>query len=165
MALEFLSELFVWLQSYGYIGAFVMSVIGSATIILPAPYFIVIFGMAGLPGMNPVLLAAASAVGSAVGELTGFWLGKYGGKAFIKKNAKWLKAAKKWFDKNGFLTLVFLAAAPLPTDIGGIIAGTSNYSRTKFFIAMLIGKMVKFSVVVYAGYYSLGWVMQYFGIA
>jgi membrane protein YqaA with SNARE-associated domain len=158
MVLEFLAGL----EAYGYIGAFVMSVVGSATIIFPVPYFIVIFGMAGT--LNPVLLTLAASVGSAIGELTGFWLGKYGSKALIKKKFKWLKTAEKWFDKNGFLTLVFFAAAPLPTDIGGIIAGTAGYSRTKFFIAMLIGKTVKFAVIVYAGYYSLRWVLQYVGL-
>lgn len=157
-----LAELLSLLETYGYLGAFVMSVIGSATIILPVPYFLVIFGMAA--ALNPVLLTLASSVGSAVGELTGFWLGRYGSKALLKKHGKWFKLTEKWFDRNGFLTLVFLAAAPLPTDIGGIVAGTVGYGRTKFFIAMLIGKTVKFGVIVYAGYYSLGWVMQYVAI-
>jgi len=155
MVLEFLAGL----EAYGYIGAFVMSVVGSATVIFPVPYFIVIFGMAG--ALNPVLLTVAAAVGSAIGELTGFWLGKYGSRRLMEKRFKWMKTAEKWFDRNGFLTLVFFAAAPLPTDIGGIIAGTAGYDRTRFFIAMLIGKTIKFGVIVYAGYYSLSWVLQY----
>jgi membrane protein YqaA with SNARE-associated domain len=157
-----LIDLLSSLETYGYAGAFVMSVIGSATIIMPIPYFIVIFGMAAV--LNPVLLTLASSTGSAIGELTGFWLGKYGSKALMRKQGKWIRFVGKWFNRNGFLTLVFLAAAPLPTDIGGIIAGAVGYSRSKFFIAMLVGKTVKFGVIVYSGYYSLGWIMQYIGL-
>jgi len=156
------AEIFSLLQTYGYVGAFIMSVIGSATIIFPVPYFIVIFGMAA--ALNPVLLTISSSVGSAIGELTGFWFGKYSSRALLRKHGKWFKLAEKWFERNGFLTLVFLAAAPLPTDIGGIVAGTVNYSRMKFFLAMVIGKTVKFGVIVYAGYHSLNWVMQYVGV-
>jgi membrane protein YqaA with SNARE-associated domain len=164
MEVSFLTPLFAWLAEYGYMGAFAMSAISSATIILPVPYFVFIFGMAAIPGINLVLLTLATSAGAAIGELTGFLLGRYGSHLLSKKKHKWMKQAGKWFDRNGFLTLVFLAAAPLPTDIGGILAGTVNYSKAKFFLAMLIGKTVKFGVIVYAGYYSLSWVIQYIGL-
>lgn len=153
-------EALAGLATYGYVGVFVMSLVGSATIIFPVPYFIVIFGLATT--LNPVLLAVAAGVGSAIGEFTGFYLGHYS-KKMLKSQKKWLSLTEKWFKRNGFLTLVFLAAAPLPTDIGGIVAGMANYGRWKFLCAMLIGKMVKFAVVVYAGYYSLSSIMQYIG--
>lgn len=158
MVLDFLAGLAV----YGYAGVFAMSLIGSATVIFPVPYFIVIFGLATT--LSPILLTLVSAVGSAIGELVAFFLGKYGSKLLIKKQNKWLKLTEKWFRRNGFLTLVFLAAAPLPTDIGGIVAGTLDYSKTKFFLAILIGKIVKFAVIVYAGYYSVTAITQYLGI-
>jgi len=159
MVLDFLAGL----AAYGYLGVFAMALIGSATVIFPVPYFVVIFGLATT--LDPLLLTAASAVGSAIGELTAFFFGKYGSRLLIKKHGKWLKMTEVWFKRNGFLTLVFLAAAPLPTDIGGIVAGALGYGKAKFFLAMLIGKAVKFGVIVYAGYYSITAVTQYLGYA
>jgi len=158
MVLEFLAGL----ATYGYLGVFAMSLIGSATIVFPVPYFIVIFGLATT--LNPVLLVVASALGSSIGELTAFFLGKYGSKLIVKKQARWFRLTEKWFRRNGFLTLVFLSAAPLPTDIGGIVAGTLGYSKGRFFLAILIGKLVKFAVIVAAGYYSITAITQYLGI-
>lgn len=159
MVVDFLAGLL----AYGYVGIFLVSLLGSATIILPIPYFGLIFAVA--PLFNPILLTIASALGSALGEFIGYMAGKLGRHFVIKKDHKWLKLAKKWFTNNGFLTLFFFAAAPIPTDIGGIVAGALNYDKRKFFIAMFAGKMVKFAMVVYAGYYSLGAILGYFGFA
>lgn len=159
MVLEFLQELAV----YGYAGVFAMSAVGSATVIFPVPYFVIIFGLATT--LDPVLLTIASGVGSAVGEFVSFYLGKFGSKLIIKKEGKIFRLTEKWFKMNGFLTLVFLAAAPGVADFGGIVAGTLKYSPTKFLVANLIGKLVKFGVIVAAGYYSLPVVLDYLGVA
>ncbi len=159
MVLEFLQDL----AAYGYGGVFAISLVGSATIIFPVPYFVIIFGLATV--LNPVLLTIVSGVGSALGEFLSFYVGKYGSHLILKKHGRWFRLAEKWFKRNGFLTLVFLAAAPGVADIGGLMAGALHYSRLRFLIANLIGKIAKFAVIVYAGYYSLPIVMQYLGIA
>lgn len=158
MVLEFIQDL----AAYGYAGVFAMSVIGSATVIFPLPYFIVIFGLAST--LNPIILTVVSGVGSAIGEFISFFVGKYGSHLILKKHGKWFRLAEKWFKRNGFLTLVFLAAAPGVADIGGIMAGALHYSKTRFFLANLIGKLVKFAVVAYAGYYSIPVLMQVIGV-
>jgi membrane protein DedA with SNARE-associated domain len=165
MVFEYLEMIESFVQSlavYGYAGIFAMSFLGSATVILPVPYFIVIFGLASV--LDPIILTIVSGVGSALGEFVAFFLGRYGSHALIKKHGKWFNLAERWFKKNGFLTLVFLAAAPGVADFGGILAGALEYNKWKFLLANVIGKLVKFGVIVYAGYYSIPALVGWLGI-
>ena len=64
---------------WGYVGAFLISLVASATIVLPAPGLAVIIAMSG--ALNPVVLALVAAVGGALGELTGYVAGASGARA------------------------------------------------------------------------------------
>ena len=68
--------------------------------------------------------------------------------------------AKKWSEKRGifFVVLVF-AATPLPDDVTGIIAGAIGYNFKKFFLAALIGKLLLFWALAWAGYFGSEWVL------
>ncbi|MCB0107342.1 MAG: hypothetical protein KDE53_15585 [Caldilineaceae bacterium] len=61
-----------WVQRFGhwgYLGAFLISLVASATIILPAPGIVVIMAMGA--ALNPFVLGIVAGLGSAFGELTG----------------------------------------------------------------------------------------------
>ena len=66
-------EKFVHLQGYGLFGLFILSIIGNATIILPAPVILTAF--VGGAIFNPFLVALVVAAGAAIGELTGYLAG------------------------------------------------------------------------------------------
>jgi membrane protein YqaA with SNARE-associated domain len=160
-----MNSLFQFLAGWGYFGAFIISLIGSATIILPLPAFAFIFLFAG--ELNPILLAFVSAIGAAIGELTGYALGYGGSKIAQKKNNRWKKdldrteqAFKKY---GGFWIIILFAATPLPDDIVGIVAGALKYSTRKFLIATFIGKLIISLIAAYAGMYSMHWVMSILG--
>ncbi len=57
------------LGNYGYLGLFIISIIGNATLIIPAPVFV----MACAAGLvyGPIGVGLIAGVGSAIGELTG----------------------------------------------------------------------------------------------
>ncbi len=61
------------LGSWGYLGAFLISLISSATILLPAPggAAVIVLG----DKFNPYLLGAASGVGFALGSVTAYFVG------------------------------------------------------------------------------------------
>lgn len=157
MVFDFLAAL----VQYGYLGAFAISLGGSATVFFPVPYYILIFGMA--PLFNPVLLTLATGVGGGIGEMVTFFLARYGRKLFLKEKNKWILLTEKWFKRNGFLTILFVVATPLPADLAGMAAGALGYSKTKFFVAAVIGKIMQSAAVVYAGYYSVPWLVKLFG--
>jgi len=138
-------------------------VIASATIFFPVPAFALTFALGAV--LNPWLLGLAAGLGSAIGELTGYLIGYGSHQALKKKYKKWLKRANEWAEKRGmFFAILVVAASPLPADIVGILAGVAKYDSKKFFIAMAIGKTIKYTLIAWAGFYGLAWIAGIFGI-
>ena len=69
-------EIFEEMETYGYLGVFLISIIFNATIILPASNIAVITSMgATLP--SPLFVGLAGGAGAAIGELTGYLAGPF----------------------------------------------------------------------------------------
>ena len=165
--MSWLAGLIEWSQSvvgaFGYLGVFIVSFIGSATIILPAPVFLAIFAAGSV--LNPWLVGIIGGLGAALGELTGYWIGRGGKKVIEKKHKKWLNKARKWFEAHGaFPVLVLFAATPLPDDVVGILCGVIKYDMKKFFLATLIGKIILTTVLAWGGFYGINWVLNLVGV-
>ena len=62
------------------------------------------------------------------------------------------------------MVIFVFAATPLPFDVIGLFCGVVRYPAKKFFIATLIGKIIKYLVIAYAGFYGMGWISIMFGI-
>ncbi|MFH1294492.1 MAG: VTT domain-containing protein [Candidatus Aenigmatarchaeota archaeon] len=151
------------LGAWGYLGVFIVSFIGNATIMLPLPSILAVF-LAGA-FLNPWVVGLTAGLGAAIGELTGYLIGRGGRKVAEKKQHKWLKRTKHLIKKRGiFPVLVVFAATPLPDDAAGIVAGLLNYDWRKFLLASFIGKSVMNICVAWAGFYGSAWVLGYFGL-
>jgi membrane protein YqaA with SNARE-associated domain len=158
MAFEFFMTL---VNTYGYFGLFIVNLIGSATIIFPLPSSIFVFGAGSV--LNPFLVGVSSALGCALGELTGFVLGYGGRKVIGKKWNKQINKTEEMFKKyGGFWILILFAATPLPDDIVGLVAGTLKYPIKRFFVASFIGKLILNLILAYAGFYGMNWLGNYF---
>lgn len=145
-------HIFSELKGYGLLGIFLISIIGNSTVVVPAPVFLTALVGGGL--FNPLIVGVISALGAAIGELTSYMAG-FGGEAFIKDDAKY-KKIKSWLTTNGFLTIFILAAIPNPLfDIAGLCAGVMKYPVKKFWIATLLGKIIKFTLIALIGAYSI----------
>lgn len=139
---------FVHLQGYGLFGLFVISILGNATIIFPAPVILTAF--VGGAVFNPFLVALVVAAGAALGELTGYLAG-YGTEDILEKDLR-LTKVKKWMEKYGLWTLFVLAAIPNPLfDLAGIVAGATEVPVKKYLLVVFLGKFVKFAVFAYLG--------------
>jgi uncharacterized membrane protein YdjX (TVP38/TMEM64 family) len=144
---------FTHLQGFGLLGLFVISIIGNATIILPAPVILTAF--VGGAIFNPITVTLVVALGATIGELTGYLAG-YGGQEIIDGEVK-LGKVRGWMAKHGLWTLFILAAIPNPLfDLAGIIAGATRIPVYKYFVVVLLGKIIKFGVFAYLGANSIG---------
>lgn len=154
-----------YLLAFGYLGVFLASVFGSASIFLPLPVSAIIFGVSGV--LNPVLVGIFSAFGASIGELSGYFLGfgtQKAVKKFSPKREKEIEKMKKFFLKyGGFLATFIFAATPLPFDLIGIVAGMVNYNLKKFLLACFLGKLVSCSVLAFSGYFGINWILRFFG--
>lgn len=147
------------INGFGYIGIFVASFVGSASVILPVPVFALIFSAGAI--LNPVLVGIFAGVGSGLGELTGYGIGFAGNKTiarYKKKHLQWFLLAEKWFQKHrGFWIIFIFAASPLPDDIIGILCGIMKYPVKKFIIASILGKITLSLILAFSGFYSINW--------
>lgn len=164
------------LASLGYLGAFLISLIGCSTFIVAIPWMAALFMLGSV--LDPFLLAIVAGIGATIGEFTGYAIGyavsyggkkikkKYDKKKYIKLIAGWNKFIKKfspWFYKNGVLTIILFCLTPLPTDVIGFLCGTIKYSKKKFFFANFIGKSIMSFIIAIAGKYGIGWLVNLFG--
>lgn len=136
------------LGQYGYPGVFLVSLIGNATLILPAPYYLVVGALGA--ALNPLLLGIIAGLGASLGELTGYLAG-IGGRAVIENRATYVRI-ERWMRKSGMLVIFGLAAIPNPLfDVGGISAGALRMPVWKFLLACWAGKAVRLAVLAFIG--------------
>lgn len=136
------------LSSYGYAGIFLINLIGSATILIPTPAIVATF--IGGSIYNPLFVGIISGIGASIGETTGYMAG-YGGSVLIKESNNF-KRVEKWMNINGFLTIFVLACIPNPVfDLTGLFAGATKYSFNKYFLAVVLGKTIRFVGIALLG--------------
>jgi len=126
---------------YGYPGVFLISLLGNATLILPAPSFLIVFALAGT--LNALWLGLAAGFGAALGEMTGYLAG-FGGRGVVEDKALYRRLEmlmRKW----GAWVIFILALVPNPVfDVGGIMAGILKIPWWKFLGAAVAGKSIRF---------------------
>lgn len=138
---------------YGYPGVFLISLIGNATVILPAPSFAVVFAVGG--ALNPLAVGVAAGLGAALGELTGYLAG-IGGRAVIENRTLYHRL-EKWMSKGGMLVVFLLAVVPNPAfDLGGMVAGALRMPVWQFLVAGWAGKSIRFALLALSGQFLLG---------
>ena len=137
---------------WGYPGIFVISFLGNATVVLPAPSLALVFAMGGI--LNPLLVGLVAGPAEALGELTGYLAG-YSGQAVVE-NLQMYDRLAGWMQRNGALTVFVLSVIPNPFfDLAGIAAGVLRYPLSRFLLFCWLGKTIKTIVFAFAGAYSL----------
>lgn len=153
------------------LGLFVGSVIANASIFLPLPIDLLIIPLSTINLFNlgvftPLLLGLVVGVGAAIGEFSGYFVGLTGIKSFEsmkKKEVEKLLLLKKQLEVVGIPVIAFFAFTPLPFDVIGIAAGLAKYSKKKFFIGCLLGKIPRYWILAYAGYFGITFLIKFFG--
>ena len=147
-------------QNYWYLGAFVVGLLSSVSLFLPSPAFVIIFVTA--PMFNPFLLGLVAGIGAAFGELTGYYGGLMG-KKFLSRYAKQMQDVQDKFNRyNPNVFLFVFSASPLPFDVVGLFCGLIRYPVWKFFVPLLLGKIVKYWIIAYAGFYGISFLGNLF---
>jgi len=148
------------LGQYGYLGVFLISLMGNATVILPAPSLAAVFAIGAV--LNPVLVGLAAGVGEALGELTGFLAG-YGGRAVVEERAAFQRL-EPWVQRYGLLVIFILSVIPNPFfDLAGIAAGMLRFPLWQFLLSCWVGKTLKTVAFALAGAHSVGFLLRILG--
>ncbi len=160
LAIFVFRDRFAQLAAIGYPGIFLVSLLGNATIILPAPSLALVFAMGS--ALPPVLVGLAAGVGEALGELTGYAAG-FGGRAIIE-DQKMYERLVAWMQRRGGITIFVLSLIPNPFfDLAGIAAGTLRYPLWRFLLFCWLGKTLKTILVAWAGAQSFNAIEPWLG--
>ena len=155
--IDLLASIVQYSLGLGYLGAFVLGFFSTFTLFLPSPSFVGVAALSLTHIYNPFLLGIFGGLGATIGEMIGYLTG-YGGDVLLrKKYEKEIKNIEKYFQKHGGFFIIFVAsAAPVfPFDVVGIFCGVVGYPFKKFFLATLIGKVIKYIVLAYMGFYGI----------
>jgi membrane protein YqaA with SNARE-associated domain len=150
-------------STLGYSGAFAVSFLGNATILVPFPYIVVPFVLGADMGYNPWLVGLVSGVGAAMGEMTGYLAGYYG-RRLLKEEDK-INGFREYVQQRPSMTpfmIWFLAATPIPDDLLIVPLGVARYSWWKVLVPLLIGKTIFLTAIAWAGRLGLVWVESVF---
>jgi membrane protein YqaA with SNARE-associated domain len=163
-----LQDIAEWMQNfavqYGYLGIFLISLLGAMSIFVPIPYTIVIFILGSLQTFDPLWIAVAAGLGSAIGEFSGYLIGVGGRKVIGDKYKKKMDFLMKLFKKYGPIAIFVFALTPLPDDLLFIPLGVMRYSLIRAFIPALLGKFFSNLIIAYSGRLSLVIVKNIFGV-
>jgi membrane protein YqaA with SNARE-associated domain len=155
-----MSDLATWLlqlvNDYGYFGAFLASLIGNLTVIIPTPYAFVITALG--TSLNPLILGIVCGLGATLGEISAYIIGRAGRVALNDEQKNRVNIVNKLLDKYGAWILIVFAITPLPDDILLLPMGVMKYDVKTILVTLLIGKTMLALVLAYAGHYSVGFI-------
>ena len=160
---EFVREL----GAYGYLGAFLISILGGVTIIIPVPMLAVVFAM-GRVMEYTWLVGAVAGLGETLGAVTIYMTGYGGGTAFHNSTHRRVQAIygqlMRLMERKGSLTLFLLAAVLNPFFYpAALAAGALRFGLKRYFLICWGGKTIKGMTVAYVGYWGLRGLIRILG--
>jgi len=142
-------ELVQRFSQWGYLSSFLISLIGSATVILPAPGLALILALGA--HLNPLLLGVVAGIGSGLGELSGYLAGK-AGRNLVNREGRFNTFLHNMTTRFTSPALFILAILPLPIfDFAGILAGALRMPVLRFLAVVISGKIIKHALAAYLG--------------
>ena len=167
VAVVYFWEFIHTLEGYGYLGAFLISILGGATIIIPVPMLAVVFALGGV--LTPYWVGVAAGLGETVGALIIYMTGHGGGAALSNIKYGKIQAAYSrlmyWMERRGSWTLFVLSAVLNPFFYpAALAAGAMRFGLRRYFLICLAGKLIKGITVAYAGYWGLRGLLRMLGM-
>jgi membrane protein YqaA with SNARE-associated domain len=137
------------LKALGAWGVLLIAMLDAAAFGIPMDPLIAGFVYSSPPKAFFYCLAAS--VGSALGSLIPYWLGRAGGELFLLKriNEARLQRIRDRFERQEFLALMIPATLPPPTPFKLFVfsAGVFEMKTLHFLFAVFLGRMVRFGIL------------------
>jgi membrane protein DedA with SNARE-associated domain len=164
------------IAGYGYVGGFIISALGSATIIVPVPMLAVQFALGGVlkpllgpDALGPVFVGVICSLGETLGALSIYITGVGGSAPFSgPKSGVWKRMSDKissLIERRGELTLFLLSAIMNPFFYpASIVMGASRFGIKRYALITFAGKLIKCSMIAYAGYFGFKGIFNLLGI-
>lgn len=140
--------LLVFFKPLGYWGIGVLAIIDSSTIPVPMDAFIVFYALHDRHRFYLYVLSAS--LGSAIGGLLPFFIGRAGGEIFLLKRINRAKfdALSHRFERQEFVAVLVPSMLPPPTPWKLFVFGAGVFEMpvANFMVAVFLGRLVRFGV-------------------
>jgi membrane protein YqaA with SNARE-associated domain len=139
-------------QDYGYLGIFIIAF--TESIIQPVPPDPFITGGTAL-GLKPLTAALIASLGSVLGGIVAYFLGKYLGEPVFKKlfGEKYFSKGEELFKKYGIWAVIVAAVTPIPFKVVCWLAGIFEMPLLAFVLGSVIGRFPRFLFMALFGNY------------
>jgi membrane protein DedA with SNARE-associated domain len=154
-----------FVQHYGYWGLFLASVLSSACIPVPSEIF---YGFAGAlcttafaehARFSIATVILVGTVGSLVGAVIAYEVGRSAGRAIVDRWGKWillthkdLDAAERWFGRYGSASVLAGRVIPVVRSFISLPAGMAEMNRARFAVLTTIGSAAWVALLAGLGY-------------
>jgi membrane protein YqaA with SNARE-associated domain len=146
------------LQEWAYLGAFIISLVSSATVVLPAPGAAAIMLMA--QDFDPLILGVVSGIGTGLGGITAYVLGVASRDA-LGQNRLTLLMHRLFASRLGPVLLFSANVIPfMPGDAVSVLAGAIRYPLLRYLLYMTTASVLKMIGLSFVGAFATGWLLQ-----
>jgi membrane protein YqaA with SNARE-associated domain len=139
--------------AYGPWGIFLIGLIDSVGVPLPAAMDALIILIAVKAPERAYLAASMGVLGSIAGNIALFEMARFGVRRFVRETQKDGRF-REWFHRYGLVT-VFIPATvpilPLPLKFFVVSAGVLRMPRVKFFMVIIVSRMIRYFGVAFLG--------------
>ena len=136
------------LKPLGVWGVCALAIVDSSSI--PMPIDAIVIGYVAADHKKFVIYAFMAALGSAIGSMVPYFIGRAGGELFLLKrvNRERYERLRDRFEKQEFLAIMIPAMMPppMPVKLFEFAAGVFEMKTVWFFSAILVGKFVRFLI-------------------
>jgi membrane protein DedA with SNARE-associated domain len=158
------------LGGLGYVGVFVANLASTVTVFIPVPGLTALGQVLILDQgktQNPLLVGLAGGSGMALGEITAYIAGMYGGQVAAGRTLpgpRWTRRMVEraisvidgLMDRFGMLTLFVLSVIPNPVfEIAGLTAGAVRMPFARFMAPVFVGKVLRGITLAFLGAHSI----------
>ncbi len=136
-----------------WLGGLILGLVGvgdSSFLSLPEGNdFLIVFYSIHRPEMMPYFVLV-SALGSLIGSLMLFYLGRKGGGAFLQKrfSPESAERIQTWFHKYGIWAILVpcIVPPPMPFKLFVLSAGLLHFRYSRFILATTIGRIIRYGI-------------------
>ena len=143
------------LAAWGPGGIFLLAVLDSAGIPLPAAVDAILLVIAATDRADAYFAAALASAGSVIGSMILFFIARKGGKAYLDRHTLVGRGAvfREWFLHHGLLTVFVpaLSPVPIPMKLFVICAGAMGISPAGFFFTVMAARIPRYFGLAYLG--------------